>query len=115
MKKKVLLITIISAILLLVGGAQIGRALATPDSKPMIAASYPKVNVPDYPADGKLFSEMYQKNTPFELHREAPDYRLDAEFYNDWYRIVSDGTQNQWVPDYPLDAQVFVDHYTASP
>ena len=52
MKKNVLYIIILSAILVLVGWTQIGKALTTQESKAVVSVSNPRVDAPDYLADG---------------------------------------------------------------
>jgi hypothetical protein len=114
MKKKVLVLRRVTALLLLVGWSQIGKALATQETNTVVIAN-PRLEVPDYPADGKLFNDLYRSNKPSGIIQEAPDYRLDAEFFSEWYRDGSRSSQNQGIPDYPLDGKVFVDHYTVLP
>jgi len=59
MKKNVLYIIILSAILMLVGWTQIGKALATQESKAVVSEPNLRAQVPDYFADGKFFVEQY--------------------------------------------------------
>jgi hypothetical protein len=114
MKKKVLFLIILSAILLLVGWTQIGKAISTQESKAVVSESNSRMEIPDNYADGKLFIDKYLQNAPSIANR-APDYRLDADFFNDWYRDGPMLRQNMRIPDYPMDGKFFADQYTALP
>jgi len=111
MKKKVLYLLIISAILMLVGWTQIGKALATQESKAVVSEPNLRAQVPDYFEDGKFFNDTYLKNAPSKTRLEALDYRLDAEIFNDWYRDVSALQPKIAIPDYPADGKFFNDMY----
>jgi hypothetical protein len=115
MKKNVLYLIILASILMLVGWTQTGDVTDTQESIVIVSSSYPRMEVPDYPADGKFFSEMYLGHAPSGAHFEALDYRLDAEFFNEWYQDSLRLTPERGIPDYPLDGKLFLDQYVAQP
>jgi hypothetical protein len=115
MKKNILYLIIISSILMLVGWTTIGSELKTQELNVVVSESNPRVEVPDYPLDGKFFTDTYRKNVPSSTSLDAPDYRLDAEFFNDWYQDVSKWLPNKKIPDYPLDGKLFLDQYIDLP
>jgi hypothetical protein len=112
MKKHVLYLIIVSAILMLAGWTSIGPAMDTQKPQAVVSAAFPRSEAPDYFADGQFFNEMYLQSAPSVARQAAPDYRLDAEFFNTWYRDVSASRQSVGVPDYPLDGKLFNDVYS---
>jgi hypothetical protein len=115
MKKNVLYLIILASILMLVGWTQIGSELDSQESMVIVSASYPRIEIPDYPADGKLFNDSFIIDVPSSARFEALDYRLDAEFFNEWYRDESMSVSQQEIPDYPLDAKLYMELYVETP
>ena len=111
MKKTVLYLIILSSILMLVSWTQIGKALDTQESIAVVSVSNLRVEVPDYPLDGKFFNDTYLEGVPSGTRLKALDYSADAVFFKEWYRDDSILRQNMGIPDYPLDGKFFVDHY----
>ena len=115
MKKKVLSLIIVSALLMLVSWIQIGKALGSQKSKAVILVSNPRVAIPDYRMDAVFFDDWYRDVSLLQEHLRIPDYPVDAKIYYDKYLNKAIFSENVKFLDYPLDGKFFVDHYAILP